>query len=731
MRALPLRYLLRALLIGALYYAAAKLGLLLALVYGHVSPVWPPSGVAIGLLLLFGLRHVPAVLAASLASTLETGMPAGTALAMSLGNALEPVLVVGVLRSTGFRGGMKRTRDVLRFAAAVVVLGAPLSATAGALALAWSEIIAWPALGRVWLIWWLGNAVGALALAPLLVVWQRPPELRLRPGYWRELTTVVLLLLGVSLLLITGPLARSDPHYPLIYLVFPFSLWAALRLGQHGAVLLSALVSTIAVAAAAARIGDLSAAAATELLMGLQSFVAATTLSAMILAALTLERERSARARERALTRERQARAAAEAAERRARFLAEVGSTLNLAPGRASTLESVARRAIPLIADCCVINEVVDGRFVAASVAHRDAAQEQRLREMRERYPPVENPNSAVARVLRTGEAELQPELTPAHLERLAVDAEHLGMLRALRLASALILPLNVRGQTIGVMTLMMTAESGRRFTDRDRAWAQEAAARIALSIDHAHLFDEAQRASRAREKVIAVVSHDLRNPLATILLNATTILEIGSTAVDEWMREGLQSIVLSAEQINHLVLDLIDITRLEAGSIAIDRQPQPAAALVEDALLMLQPLAREASVRLHGEAMAGLPRVLASRDRIRQVFSNVVGNALRYTPAGGSVSISARAEAAHVRFCVRDTGSGIAEEKIPVLHGPFWHAPSSYGARAGLGLPITRAIVQAHGGEVEIERLEVGTRVCFTLPIAATDAVAGSAPVV
>jgi signal transduction histidine kinase/integral membrane sensor domain MASE1 len=710
-RAHSFRYLRRAILIGVLYYGAARLGLALALVYGNVSPVWPSSGVAIGLLLLFGLRHLPAVLVASFLSTAATGVPTWTALAIAVGSGLEPAVAVAFLRWSRFRHSMERTRDVLRFAAAVVLLGTPLSATVGMLALAWGGVVDWSDFGRAWPIWWLGNAVGGLALAPLLLVWRRPPTARWWDAHVRELAALLLLLVAACVVFVVGPMAGWASHYPLIYLVFPFSLWAALRLGQHGAVLLATMTAAMAVGAVAVRMDDLAGDAATELLMGLQSFAAVTTLSAMILAARTLERER-------ALAREREARADAERAERRARFLAEAGSTLNRAPGRASTLALVARQAIPLIADCCVINEVVDGRFVVASVAHRDREQEARLRAMRERYSPVDNPNSAVARSLRTGEAELIPEISGAHIQRLAVDADHLRMLRELAISSALILPLNVRGQTIGVMTLMMT-DSGRRFGAQDLAWAQEAAARIALSIDHAHLFDEAQRASRAREKVIAVVSHDLRNPLTTILLNATSILEVGRDRIDDWIRNGLHSIVLSAEQINHLVLDLIDITRLESGSLAIDRSPYPAAALVDEAVLMLQPLAREANLRLEGDAPPELPAVMASRDRIRQVYSNLVGNAIRHTPPGGRVSLSARAEGGVVRFCVVDSGSGIPEAQIRSLHEPFWHAPSTYGARAGLGIPITRAIVQAHGGEVEIERLDVGTRVSFTLPLA------------
>lgn len=222
-------------------------------------------------------------------------------------------------------------------------------------------------------------------------------------------------------------------------------------------------------------------------------------------------------------------------------------------------------------------------------------------------------------------------------------------------------------------------------------------------------------------ERVLAVVSHDLRNPLATILLNATSILEIEAPS-PAWTRECVESIVLSAEQMNHLLKDLVDISRIEVGRLALESLPISADSLLRGAILMLQPLAAERRVRLEGQAKGDLPPVLADHDRILQVFSNLVGNALRATPEGGAVTLGAEALDGEVRFQVSDTGDGIAEEHIPRLFDHLRHPERNGGGSdrrsGGLGLAIARGIVEAHGGEIWAESTPgEGSTFFFTVP--------------
>jgi signal transduction histidine kinase len=241
----------------------------------------------------------------------------------------------------------------------------------------------------------------------------------------------------------------------------------------------------------------------------------------------------------------------------------------------------------------------------------------------------------------------------------------------------------------------------------------------------------EAQRAAAAREKMLAVVSHEVRNPLATVLLNSSAIADSPAEESAPWVRASAESIALSAEQIEHLIRDLMDVTRLEAGQIEFARTPCTPYALVEQAVQMLQPIAAEKGIRLEVRLPGGLPLVSASKERILQVFSNLVGNAVRLTPAGGEIALEAEAGGDHIVFSVRDTGPGISRERIADLLKPFWETPAQLTQSRGLGIPIARAIVGAHGGEFSI-RSEPGrgTRISFSLPLLAVRAPGESAPV-
>jgi signal transduction histidine kinase len=241
----------------------------------------------------------------------------------------------------------------------------------------------------------------------------------------------------------------------------------------------------------------------------------------------------------------------------------------------------------------------------------------------------------------------------------------------------------------------------------------------------------EAQRAAAAREKMLAVVSHEVRNPLATVLLNSSAIADSPPDGTPTWVREAAESVAASAEQIEHLIRDLMDITRLEAGQIEFARVPCTPYALVEQAVQILQPIAADRGVRLEVRLPDRLPRVMASRERILQVFSNLVGNAIRATPPGGEITISGEPRGGQLLFRVRDSGPGISPERVAELLKPFWETPAQLTGSRGLGIPIARAIVRAHGGEFSMEsRPGEGTRVSFTLPLRAHPAVSEEASV-
>jgi signal transduction histidine kinase len=421
------------------------------------------------------------------------------------------------------------------------------------------------------------------------------------------------------------------------------------------------------------------------------------------------------------LDRERTARALAEAGEKKFAFLAEVSALLDATLDYQDSFQKLARLVVPALADYCLIDEAEpDGGLRRIARAHVDPEKEKILYTNTQHPPEADDADLThhpVLRVIRSGMPLLVSDFTPDMVEVIAHDDDHRGRLARLELRSYIVAPLAARGRVLGAITLA-ASDSGRRYRAPDVALVEEVARRAALAIDNARLYTLAQQAIRAREAVLAVVSHDLRNPLASILLNASMLLDMapGGT-LEPWMEENLRQIVGSVEQTNRLITDLLDVSRMEeSGGIPLDRSPVDGRTLVAVAVRLLHPLAAARGVSLTAEPGEPLP-VLADADRVVQVLWNLVGNAVKFTDAGGEVRITAGSGEGQHWFAVADTGVGIAPEQQPHVFDRFRQAgPDRRGV--GLGLPIARGIVEAHGGRIWLEsRLGEGTTVRFTLP--------------
>jgi PAS domain S-box-containing protein len=236
---------------------------------------------------------------------------------------------------------------------------------------------------------------------------------------------------------------------------------------------------------------------------------------------------------------------------------------------------------------------------------------------------------------------------------------------------------------------------------------------------------DLLHQAIQARDDMMGIVSHDLRNPANAVKMLARSILEGTGAALPADVIERVTVIQQAAEQIDTLIQDLLDITRLEAGRLVVMPKAAEASALMWRSVEALTPLAESSGVRLSVRDLGPLLRVHADSDRVGQLLSNIIGNAIKFTADGGAVTVEATARETEVEFCVTDTGEGIAEDNLPHVFDRFYQAGASArrGARhgAGLGLPIARGIVEAHGGRTWIESVRgKGTSVHFTLPRAA-----------
>jgi signal transduction histidine kinase len=228
-----------------------------------------------------------------------------------------------------------------------------------------------------------------------------------------------------------------------------------------------------------------------------------------------------------------------------------------------------------------------------------------------------------------------------------------------------------------------------------------------------------AEAAVRARDDVLRVVSHDLGNSLGAVLVTTRVLLrtlpEEGPAGA---ARAAIQNIRQLTEQMQRLRQDLLDVASIEAGRLAVEPEPQQPLELLEATLEHFRALAAERSLELACEAGGRLPQVAADRERILQVLANLVGNAVKFTPAGGRIVLGAEAGAEGVRIRVADTGAGITPEHLPHVFDRFWKTQGGNRHGAGLGLAICRGIVEAHGGSIGVASTPgVGTTFHFTLP--------------
>jgi signal transduction histidine kinase len=401
------------------------------------------------------------------------------------------------------------------------------------------------------------------------------------------------------------------------------------------------------------------------------------------------------------------AREAAEQEERRTAFLAAAGQELAKSLDYQQTISTLARLIVPNLAEMCVIDmSEEEGVLRRSAVAHRNREDEAMFASdvgtARREVPEV------LVRIMQTGEPTLVGSSSGLYSYISGVPD---GAGRTL-----IFLPLVSRGQTIGIAAAISTEASP--FTTADVPLFGELARRASLSIDNARLYQESQQAVRAREEVLAIVSHDLRNPLSAVLLGSSLLQMSQSLAEED--REQLETIEVSAKRMSRLIADLLDVTRLEGGKrLPIEPEQVQAAELLDEAKELFRAQATVAQVSMEYHCDETLPPVHADRHRMMQVLSNLIGNSLKFTPPGGRITVSAKVREDEVLFSIADTGPGIPRENLSDIFSPYWQAKRTERLGAGLGLPIAKGIVEAHGGKVWVESEQgEGTQFYFTLPL-------------
>jgi signal transduction histidine kinase len=412
-----------------------------------------------------------------------------------------------------------------------------------------------------------------------------------------------------------------------------------------------------------------------------------------------------------------EARNKAEESARRLRIMAEQSSAMAGALDHETALRQLASFLVRHVADYCITYSLEPGNVVRrVGLAHREPAKVAPLLDaLREANPPSLDDGWGVGAVLRTGEPLFVPNLPEGLIARTLEDEVQRRVITELRPVSCIVVPIRARGRIQGAIAVSLAGDTERRYTTDDLALLEELAGRAGLVADNARLFQAAQAAVRARDEVVAVVSHDIRSPLQTIM-TACSVLDLD---VPEPRKAQSRAMIRRAvSQMERLTTDLLDISRIEAGGIQLRCAEVDAAALLVEAAAAFQPTADQRHIRLEVTSAPDLPRLWADRDRLMQVLSNLLANAFKFTPEGGCVTLVAAHSPTGVRLQISDTGCGIPPDHVPRLFDRFWQADRKRGPGAGLGLAIVKGLVEEHGGKIEV-RSAVGQGSTFevTLP--------------
>jgi PAS domain S-box-containing protein len=412
------------------------------------------------------------------------------------------------------------------------------------------------------------------------------------------------------------------------------------------------------------------------------------------------------------------ARAQAEEIGRRASFLAEASRVLAASLDYEATLRSVARVAIPYLADYVLVDVLEGhGRLRRLAAAHTDPLVEERLASQRP-LAPVTGTAGALEGVIARGEPTLVRDVSQEWLA--ARDAEHLGAGAGTPPTSLMLVPLRARGRTLGVVSFAL-GNGRRRYTLADLALAEDLAQRAALAADNARLYREAQDASRAKDEFLAVLSHELRTPL-TPVLGWVRMLRSGTLAPEATER-ALDTVERNTRLQAQLVEDLLDVSRIIAGKLSLDLRPVALGPVVDAVIESTAVSAGAKSIAVTRHVEPDLPPIEADVNRLQQVLANLLSNALKFTPTGGRVDVGVRRIADAICLTVADTGDGLAPDVAPHIFDRFRQADSTitrqYGG-LGLGLSIVRHIVERHGGTVQAASDGPGRGTTFTvmLPI-------------
>jgi PAS domain S-box-containing protein len=662
------------LIVAIVYFAGAEFGLSLATLHRNVTPVWPPTGIAIAALLIFGGRVWPGVFIGALAANLPTSISVASAIGIATGNTLEAVIAWFLLqRSKRWGRSFDSVGDVMIFIVYAAVLAPLVSATIGSLSLCLSDPSEWQRFLRIWLTWWMGDGFGAVIVSPFLLSWSS--SRKIDRSDIPELASLFVLLLIVVLIVFAGWFPGSVKTYPLAYLCLPCLLWAALKFDQRIVTSAIVLMASVAVWGAKHGYGPFVTDNGNVTLLLLISFVGTGTLMTLLVAAVTTER-RKAEAEKWKLGSE------LEMHRRRVEdIVAHVPGVVWEAWGKPDTA-----------------NQRID--FVSSHVEKMLGYSEQEWLSTPNFWLSIVHPDDKDRAAAEAAAIFASGKGGSSRFRWLHKDGREVWVESQSIVVNDEHGPAGMRGVTMDI-TAAVRAEIERADLLRRESRARQ----------------QAEEASRLKEEFLATVSHELRTPLNAVV-GWSRLLRSGQLDADG-ASHAVEVIERNAAAQRQIIEDLLDVSRIVTGKLRISTLPVDLLLVIHAAIDAVRPAAEAKEIRISLHIQAPDAIVKADVERLQQVFWNLLANAVKFTPHGGVIDVYLERSDSLAEVRIEDTGPGVPPEFLPHIFERFSQADGSSTRKhggLGLGLAIVRHLVELHGGTVSAANRQDGSGAILTV---------------
>ena len=406
--------------------------------------------------------------------------------------------------------------------------------------------------------------------------------------------------------------------------------------------------------------------------------------------------------------------------EDKLKFMLESEKILSATGDFHARLTEKAKLIVPLLADWCTINIVSDdGSVSRIAVVHRDPSKNAMLEEFAERSAKESKAPRGLHQVIRTGVSELYAALDKDFLKESSESPERLVLAHVLMPRSAMIIPIMSRGKVLGVLSLAYS-ESDRRYDEQDLEFMQEFCYHLGILVENVRLYQGIEERDKAKDAFLAALSHELRNPIAPI---RSSIELLRLTSQDEAVLEHASIIEHQFENMTKILNDLLDVTRFIQSKIHLEKKVIDLRALVERTVKVNQGFLSQKNIAVVSTFAEGQLFVLADETRLEQALTNILHNAEKFTPVGGTIWIELTGAASAAVITIRDNGVGIPASDIKKIFSRYFQGSNNQPHQKnglGLGLVLVREIVTLHGGEIEAESdgLGQGSTFIVRLPL-------------